>query len=617
MQNNKNSFLTNLFYILAGNRKELSLQHRLFNITILSTAFFVFAGTIVNIYLDLNIYIKIYTASLFLFLVLIYYLSIKYKVYKVLLLLYLLLVLITVVSLWFINAGSKGPTAFSFIIIIYIFNLLYENKKKILINLFIIFVFTSLYVVEYYYPNLVVGYETESDRFFDNFFTAIFYIGTMSFISVFFFKSFYDDKKLTEIQRDEIIKKNIEIQNTQKELYKHKENLEELVEKRTKALINSNKELVNAKEKAENADKLKTAFLSNMSHEIRTPMNSIIGLSQLIQRKELDKIKHDEYISTIISKGHLLLNIIDDILDIAKIEANELNINIDKCEVNTLLNDIYLTFENNLKTDVKLNLEITNDISNLVINTDSLRLKQVLINLVENARKFTIKGTITIGCKINNNDIEFYVKDTGIGIPDDKQDIIFNRFRQIQETNTKEYGGAGLGLTISKKIIELMYGDIWLSSELNKGSTFSFKIPLNIVDASVNIKEKTYKYKKDWSNKTILLAEDEEFNFIILKDLFEETKINIIRAINGIEVIEILESNTDIDLILLDIQMPIMSGYEVCPIVKTKYKNIPVIAQTAYVMSEDKAKLKEMGCDNIITKPIDFDDLLEIIEKYL
>ena len=617
MQDDKNSFLTNLFYTLAGNRKDLSLQHRLFNITILSTAFFVFAGSIVNIYLDLNIYIKLYTVSLFVFLSLIYYLSFRYKVYKTLLLLYLLLVLITVISLWFINGGSKGPTAFSFIIIIYIFNLLYENKKKTLINIFIIIVFTSLYITEYLHPSIVVAYETENDRFFDNFFTAIFYISTMSFISIFFFKSFYDDKKLTEIQRDEIIEKNDEIQKTQEELYKHKENLEELVSVRTQELININKELLLAKEKAENADKLKTAFLSNMSHEIRTPMNVIIGLSQLIKRRSLDKNKQDEYINTIIGKGNLLLNIINDIIDVAKIEANELTINKDECEIKPLLNEIYLAFENNLNPNVRLIIDIPDEINDLTISTDSLRLKQVLINLVENARKFTNNGTITIGCNSYKDSLEFYVKDTGIGIPKDKLEIIFSRFRQIQETNTKEYGGAGLGLTISKKIIELLDGEIRVDSELNKGSKFSFKIPLNRINKESVFNNIEETKKIDWSNKTIILAEDEEFNFIVLQDLLEETKIKILRAINGKEVLEILEEGIKIDLILLDIQMPIMSGYEVCPILKDKYSTIPVIAQTAYVMAEDEKHLLELGCNDIITKPIDFDELLEMISTYL
>ncbi len=617
MRNNKNSFLTNLFYTLAGNKKELSLQHRLFNITILSTAFFVFTGSLVNIYLDLNIYIKIYTASLFIFLSLIYFISVKYEKYKTLLLLYLFLVLVTVVSLWFINGGSKGPTAFSFIIIIYIFNLLYEDKKKPLINILIIIIFASLYIIEYLHSDLILSYETENDRFFDNFFTAIFYITTMSFITIFFFKSFYDDKFLTETQRDEIIDKNKEIQKTQDELYKHKENLEELVSKRTQELININKELLLAKEKAENADKLKTAFLSNMSHEIRTPMNVIIGLSQLIKRRELEKNKRDEYINTIIGKGNLLLNIINDIIDVAKIEANELTIKKNNCEVKHLLNDLHLAFENNLKPNVKLKIEIPDEVNNLVIYTDTLRLKQVLINLVENARKFTSNGVITIGCKKITNNIEFYVKDTGIGIPKDKLDIIFNRFRQIQESNTKEYGGAGLGLTISKKIIELLGGEITVSSELNKGSVFSFNIPLDIIKKEITISNTEVEPEINWSDKTIILAEDEEFNYIVLKDLLEETKINIIRAVNGKQVLDIIEKETKIDLILLDIQMPIMSGYEVCPVIKNKYNNIPVIAQTAYVMAEDEKRLLELGCNDIITKPIDFDELLNMINDNL
>jgi len=617
MLNKDKNLFTNLFYNLAGSKDEFSLQHRLFNITILSTAIFVFTGTLVNFYLNLNIYIKLYTLVLFIILASIYYISYKYKIYKTLMLLYLSVVLITVILLWFINAGSKGPTAFSFIIIIYIFNLIYIDKRKVIINVLISIIFISLNIIEYFYPNLIIDYETQNEMFFDNFFTSIFYITTMSIITIFFFKSFYDDKKLTEIQRDKIIDNNDKIKKTQEELYKHKENLEELVSKRTTELIKINKELVLAKEKAEKADKLKTAFLSNMSHEIRTPMNVIIGMSQLIKRKSLNKEKHDEYINTIIGKGNLLLNIINDIIDVAKIEANELTINQNECEIKSLINEIYLAFENNLKPNVKLNIDIPNEIDNLIILTDSLRLNQVLINLVENSRKFTNNGTITIGCYLNKNNIQFYVKDTGIGMPKDKLDIIFNRFRQIQETNTKEYAGAGLGLTISKKIVELLGGQISVKSELNIGSEFSFSIPLKKVNRELNITKKDIEFEKNWSNKTIILAEDEEFNYIVLKELLEETQINIIRAINGKEVLDILEKNQKINLILLDIQMPIMSGYEVCPILKNKYKEIPVIAQTAYVMSEDEKHLLELGCNDIITKPIDFDEILEMINNNL
>lgn len=617
MPEKKKSLISKLFYFLTGNSKELPLQHRLFNITVFSTALFVIAGTIINFALQLNVYIQIFTVVVFLILSVIYFISFKYRVFKPLLLVYFSIVLATVIALWFINGGSNGPTAFSFLLIIYVFNLIYDGKQKVLLNLIIISVLASLFIVEYICPESVVGYKTDSDRFFDVFYTKLAYILIMAFTSLFYFRSFYNDKKLTEIQRDEISDINIEIKKTQAELYKHKENLEELVKKRTKELIHSNKQLEKARDKAENSDKLKTAFLSNMSHEIRTPMNVIIGLSQLIKRRELDKVKHDEYIDTIINKGNLLLNIINDILDVSKIEANELNINMSECDLSKLLHDIYLTFDGRLNANVKLKLDISEELVGVVINTDSLRLKQVLINLVENARKFTNDGEILIGCKLNedSNYLEFFVKDTGIGIPQDMQSVIFNRFRQIEESSTKEFRGAGLGLTISKKIIELLSGTIWLKSTIGVGSVFYFKIPYLQYKSNV-IEVENVLISNNWSGKTLLLAEDEDFNFIVLRDLLEETNVNLIRATNGKEVLEILDK-TKVDIVLLDIQMPIMNGFEVCEVMKRKYNDIPVIAQTAYVMVEDEKRLIELGCNGIINKPIDFDELLELVGTYL
>jgi len=620
MFKNFNNFIESSINLITGSAEKFTLKHRIFNAACLSTTIVAIAGTIINIYLNLNIYIIILTSFFPLFLTTIYYISFKYKTYKQLTSIYLILVLAAIIALWFINAGSKGPTGFSFIIIIFIFNTILEGKKQIFTNVLIISAYVFLILTEYYYPNLIIPYSTEKERFIDYNYTIFFYLVVMSILSILFFKSFYDDKKITETQRDEILEKNHEIELTQAELLNHKEHLEEIVQQRTIALENSNNNLIIAKNKAENSDKLKTAFLANMSHEIRTPMNAIIGLSQLMKIKKIDENTKAEYIDTIINKGHLLLNIINDIIDVAKIEANELQIKTEQTNLELLLKDIFLTFENNLKltnSEIKFSLELDREHHNLYILTDELRLKQILINLIENARKFTKTGSIKFGVKTEENFLRFFVADTGIGMPKDKQNFIFDRFRQIDEKNTKEHSGTGLGLTISKKITELLGGQIWVESEINKGSTFYFTVPFikcennNILDTdNENV---TY----NWSTKSILIAEDDYFNFVILSELLEKSEIIITRAVNGQELLNFIEEGLQFDLILLDIQMPIINGFEVCQILKDKLNTIPIIAQTAFVFSDEREKLTKLGCSDIITKPIDFDIFLNTLAKYL
>lgn len=614
------NLLINLYGIIAGNPDEFSLRHRLFNLTVMVGAILNIAATIVNISLELNKYITAFSISFVIISFLIYVISKKNKeLLNKLLTLYIIVLLLSMIFTWISNSGIKGPTALTFVLIIFVFSFITDGIKRVIINLLFVLLYISLVTFEHYLPELIIPYPSESDMFYDVSFTNAFYLIVFSTLNVLFFNSFFKDKEIAEAQRDEILIKNKEIEFAQQELTIHKNNLEQLIIDRTKELKESNNNLKKSQIKAEKSDKLKTAFLSNMSHEIRTPLNSIIGLSMILKQKNIDKKKTDEFLEIIENKGHLLLNIINDIIDIAKVESNELVIVKKNCNVPKLLEDVYSTFENSiekLNNEVQFELQIDSSLKNISILTDSLRLKQILINLIENARKFTKKGKIILGCTIKNNKLEFFVSDTGIGIEPLKRGIIFDRFTQVEDVHTKEYNGTGLGLAICKQLVELLNGEISVESEINKGSKFYFTIPLekDIIKEEKNITNIT---TNNWGNNTILIAEDEDFNFIVIEEILEITKVNIIRAKNGKEVLDLLEKHNNIDLILLDIQMPIMSGYELCPILKTKYKNIPIIAQTAYVMEEDKLRLKKAGCNTIITKPIDFDELIRLISKYI
>ncbi|MEW5846663.1 MAG: ATP-binding protein [Bacteroidota bacterium] len=387
--------------------------------------------------------------------------------------------------------------------------------------------------------------------------------------------------------------------------------------------------LQNAKIRAEEADILKSNFLANMSHEIRTPMNGILGFAQLLKNEESQE-KRDRYIDIIYHNGMMLVNLIDDIIDLSKIDAGQLTVNPTDCNLDNLMFEVY-TFFNEIKfkqekEHINIRLLNLNDDESNILYTDAQRLRQVLVNLIGNALKFTEKGSVEFGYVINEDksNIEFFVRDTGIGIPKDKQDIIFDRFRQVQEGTTRKYGGTGIGLYISKHIIELLGGEIWFESEVGQGTTFHFTLPYHesksVSNGSVIFKTKAPEY--NWKGKTLLIAEDIETNYKYLATILSDTKAKILWARNGEVAINLVMNGTPIDIILMDIQMPIIDGYEATLKIREKFPDLPIIAQTAYALPHDNLKCFEVGCNDYISKPINahllkkkIDDLLNVYVK--
>lgn len=379
-----------------------------------------------------------------------------------------------------------------------------------------------------------------------------------------------------------------------------------------------------AKQRAEESDILKSNFLANMSHEIRTPMNGILGFVQLLKGEDSAE-KRDRYIDIVYHNGMMLVNLIDDIIDISKIDAGQLAINQSECNLDDLMFDVY-TFFNEVKfkqekEHINIRLLNLNDDESNILYTDGQRLRQVLVNLLGNALKFTDKGSVEFGYVNNHkeNKIQFFVRDSGIGIPEDKRDIIFERFRQVQEGSTRKYGGTGIGLYISRNIINLLGGDIWFESKVGEGTTFYFSIPYieKRYQESGSMLFSTTVPEYNWSGKNILIAEDVEVNYRYLSTILADTKANVLWAKNGQEVIEKTFNGSNVDIILMDIQMPLMDGYEATLAIRKYNPTLPIIAQTAYALPHDNIKCFEVGCNDYISKPINANLLKQKIDTLL
>jgi PAS domain S-box-containing protein len=384
-----------------------------------------------------------------------------------------------------------------------------------------------------------------------------------------------------------------------------------------KELQKQNKELIIAKEKAEESDSLKSAFLANMSHEIRTPMNGILGFANLLNEPNLSKDKIDEYAGIINKSGERLLNTINDIIDISKIEAGEIIISKKEISINNLMDELYSFHSPDAKLK-GLTLLLEPSTERLKTITDSHKLHGILTNLIKNAIKYTEQGHITFGYVLKDNFIEFFVKDTGIGIPENRIDAVFNRFEQADIADTMVFEGSGLGLAISKAYVEMLGGEIFVEPEEGNGTKFVFTIPYTKdthKETEKNI-ERINPETLKLENLNLLIVEDDEVNSDFFATIFEDTFREVTIVGNGTEAIQLCKNNPEIDLVLMDVKMPVINGYDATRQIREFNKNIIIIAQTAYGQNSDKEKAIAAGCNDYIAKPINKAKLLALIHTY-
>lgn len=422
-----------------------------------------------------------------------------------------------------------------------------------------------------------------------------------------------EEKEILKLYNERLIskleKKNLDLE---REVTAHKKTLEELIK---------------AKEKAEESDRLKSSFLANLSHEVRTPMNAIIGFSDLLISGNVDYNKQIDYLKIINSSTYQLLNIVSDIVTMSKLEVQLEKANYSSFDLNRLMLDTLsvMQIEKDKKESIELIYENKADSISNMISSDETKLKQILENLIKNALKYTESGKVSFGYKLNDkNELEFFVSDTGLGIDNDKKEIIFERFRQADDSIAVKYGGNGLGLAIAKGYAELLGGKIWLinNSEISaneKGARFYFTIPYIPISKNENQQQENYNITETEhvNNLKVLIAEDDADSEMLITIAVTKYSREILKARTGIEAIEICRKNPDLDVILMDNKMPEMSGYEAAREIRKFNNKVVIIAQTAFALLGDKEKALQTGCNDYMSKPIKPELLVTILDKHL
>lgn len=582
--------------ILGLKKAVISLENKIFNLV----SFLVFIAMTIslasNILLErdsllLSMLLCIAMISFYVF-----YISRYQEKFVPIGLVYIVFSLLFFVPIWFSNGGIEGPTKTAYLMSVVAAMMILPKRYHLLFILVTISIILTLYWLELQHPEWLVKYPNEKTKHTDILISTILYLLIIS-ISVSLYKRTYD------MDRDNLIKKSIDLEE-------------------------SREYLSETKQQAEEATKAKSRFLANMSHEIRTPLNGIIGTIDLLQHTTLNAEQEELMLSLKSSSTHLL-EIVNDVLDISKIEADKLELFEGPCNLENIIQQVTAISSPrliSLKKNITLSAAVQPGVESEII-ADESRIKQVLINLVGNAIKFTETGEIKLEVNANMIDeslqeLHFAVSDTGIGISDENIQSLFIPFTQIDSTATRKHSGTGLGLSICRKIIEEMGGRIWVESELGKGSTFKFIIPvqINLVRKSQQPQQRNAAGAISGTEikpLKMLVAEDNNMNQLLATKMFKKIGYIIEIANNGKEAVE-MTAKYDYDLVFMDIHMPEMDGIEATQrILNSGRAKVPIIiAMTANAVKEAEAEYLQLGMKDIVTKPFTIDQLRKVLEKW-
>ncbi|MHC1704803.1 MAG: ATP-binding protein [Tenuifilaceae bacterium] len=556
-----------------------------------------------------------YLLLLFILLLGIYYLLLKLNKVILVSILLLLTSWASMTAMAFVAAGVHDITVIVYIIIIFIAVLLSGYRMAIMMAFLSIL---SIWMLAWAEINHVFTIVLQDPIYFSRDYSIII-IFVLTLI-VLYDRSFQHN--FNRIHKELQERKWAEVELLQKEFKLKEQNEEylalneELTESNSR-IITMNADLKAAKEKAEESDRLKTAFLQNISHEIRTPLNGIMGFTELLKVSDPDDEHKSEYIDIINTSCVNLATLIDDLIDISRIEAGVIDINLTSFDLNKLFKELELFFSTSAN-EKGLQMVFAVEICNCLVETDRGRVVQILNNLISNAIKFTEKGSIRIVAKQIDKHLSISVTDTGIGIKKEDFNLIFDRFTQAETGLSRMYGGTGLGLSIAKGLVEYLGGKVTVNSEVGVGSEFNFIIPVvfSAIETKITFDKKIFKEQFNKRIK-ILVAEDEDFNFFYIRELLKSHNCEIIRACNGKEAVELFEKNDDFDVILMDIKMPEMNGFDATRIIRGINSSIPIIAVTAFAHREDKQRSLDIKFDDYITKPITPNILFERINTIL